>query len=128
MIEWQKYRESFRRRAKEDPRNATTPIADYGKEGLGGNSYSKGAWSLYVLHQIVGDEGFNRTIRVFMDEFSNRPAGFADFQSVAERVSKRDLSRFCKEWIFGTESSDLLMGDASIQEIVERYRDAATKN
>jgi aminopeptidase N len=63
-----------------------------------------------------------------MAEFSERPAGFSDFQSVAESVSKRDLSRFFKEWIFGAESSDLLVGDASIQEIVERYREAAAKN
>jgi hypothetical protein len=37
-------------------RNATTPIAEYEKEELGENSYTKGAWSLYVLNQIVGDE------------------------------------------------------------------------
>ena len=123
-----RYRESFRRQAKKDPGNATTPIAEYGKGGLGDNSYTKGAWSLYVLHQVVGDDGFNEIIRTLMAEFSDRPAGFGDFQSVAERVSKRDLSRFFNEWIFGAESSALLLGSASTQEIVERYREAPARN
>jgi len=122
------YRERFRSAAKKDSRNATTPIAEYGKEELGDNSYTKGAWSLYVLNQIVGDERFNQIIRTSMTDFSEHPAGFGDFQGVAESVSKRDLSRFFKEWIFGAESSDLLVGDASIQEIVERYGKAAAKN
>lgn len=122
------YREFFRNAAKKNSRNATTPIAGYGKEELGENSYTKGAWSLYVLNQIVGDEKFNQIIRIFLAEFSDRPAGFGDFQGVAERVSKRELSRFFKEWIFSAESSELLMGNASVQEIVERYRAAAVRN
>ncbi len=119
------YREHFRNDAKKDPRNGATPIAEYGKEELGGNSYTKGPWSLYVLQQIVGEQTFNQIIRTFLTEFSDRPAGFVDFQSVAERVSKRELSRFFKEWIFSAESSELLTSNASVQEIVERYRQHA---
>jgi hypothetical protein len=122
------YRERFRSEAKKNSRNATTPIAEYGKEELGDNSYTKGPWSLYVLNRIVGDESFSQIVRTSMADFSERPAGFSDFQSVAENVSKRDLSRFFKEWIFGAESSGLLVGDASILEIVKRYREAAAKN
>jgi len=35
------YRERFRSEAKKNSRNATTPIAEYGKEELGDNSYTK---------------------------------------------------------------------------------------
>jgi hypothetical protein len=118
------YREHFRDDASKDSRNATTPIADYGKEELGENSYTKGAWSLYVLNQIVGDEQFKQIIRTVLREFSDRPADFKDFQDVAARVSQRDLSCFYHEWIFGAESSKLLQGNSSIQEIVQRYREA----
>lgn len=122
------YRERFRTEVKKESSNATTPIAEYGKQGRGENSYTKGAWSLYVLNQIVGDETFNQIIRTFLAEFSDRPAGFSDFQGVAERVSKRGLSAFFKEWIFGAESSVLLMSDASVQQIVDRYREPAAGN
>ena len=115
------YREHFRNAAKKNSRNATTSIAEYGKEELGGNSYTKGAWSIYVLHEIAGEEGFNQIIRTFLAEYPDRPADFKDFQRVAERVSKRDLSRYFREWIFGVESSELLQGNSSIEEIVQRY-------
>ena len=122
------YREHFRNTAEKDSRNATTPIAEYGKEELGGNSYTKGPWSLYVLQQVVGDEKFCLIIRTFLAEFADRPAGFADFQAVAERVSRRDLSRFFREWIFGAESSELLIGNVGLQEIVGRYREHVVGN
>lgn len=118
------YRERFRRDAQKDSRHATTPIAEYGKEELGENSYTKGAWSLYVLNQIVGEEGFNQIVRTLLGEFSDHPTDFKDFQDVVARVSQRDLSRFYQEWIFGAESSQLLQGNSSIQEIAQRYREA----
>ncbi len=121
------YREHFRSDVKKGSRNATTPIAEYGKEELGQNSYTKGPWSLFVLHQIVGEEKFNQIIRTFLEEFSDRPADFEDFQDVATRVSKRDLSHFFHEWIFGVESSELLQGNSSVQEIVQRYQEAPPK-
>ena len=118
------YRQRFRNDVQKDARNATTPIAEYGKEELGENSYTKGAWSLFVLHQVVGDERFNQMIRGFLEEFFDRPADFRDFQDVATRVSKRDLSRFFQEWIFDVQSSQLLLGNSSAEEIVARYREA----
>ena len=123
-----KNREHFRREAKEDPRNATTPIAEYGKEELGGNSYTKGPWSLYVLEQIVGEETFDGIMRAWLTEFADRPADFQDFQRVAERVARRDLSRYFNEWIFGAESSELLAGKLTVEEMAARYREAAPKN
>lgn len=121
------YREHFRNGVKKDPRNGTTPIAAYGKEELGGNSYTKGAWSLYVLEQIVGEGTFDGIMRTLLAEFADRPADFQDLRRVVERISKRDLSRFFNEWIFGAESSELLVGNSSVEEIVQRYREAAPK-
>jgi len=80
-----------------------------------------------VLHEIVGDENFNQIMRTFLSDFSARPANFKDFEGVVAQVFGRDLSRYFDEWIFGTESSQLLLGNASIQEMVQRYREAPTR-
>ena len=114
-------REYFIKRVKRDQRNFDTPIAEYGKYELGGNSYSKGAWSLYVLHQLVGEEQFRQIIRTFLSEFRDKPADFKDFQQVAERVSRRDLGKYFNEWIYGAESSRLLVEKVPLAEIVRRY-------
>jgi hypothetical protein len=114
-------RKSFMRRVEKDRRNYETPIADYGKYEMGGLSYTKGAWSLYVLHQVLGDEAFYKVMRAFLADYSQRGADFKAFQQTAERVSSRNLSKFFAEWIYGTESSRLLTENRSITEIVSRY-------
>ena len=115
------YRDTFLNRLNREPLGKTTAIADYGKNEIGVFSYTKGAWSLYVLHELVGDDKFKQIIRAFLSEFGDRPADFKDFQRVAERVSQRDLGRFFDEWIFGVASTQLLSGKTPVAEIVKRY-------
>ena len=116
------YREHFRRAVQGDARNGTTPIADYGREELGDNSYTKGAWSLYVLNELIGDDAFDRVMRQFLQNFASEPAGFKDFEAVATRVSGRDIGPFFRDWIYGAESSELLVGPATVSDMVQRYR------
>ena len=115
------YRDTFIQRANRNPLGKTTPIADYGKQELGVFSYSKGAWSLYVLHELVGEEQFKEIIRTFLAEFGEKPADFKAFQQVAERVAHRDLGKFFDEWIYGVVSSQLLLDKFPVTEIVKRY-------
>lgn len=98
-----------------------TPIADYGKKELGRHSYTKGAWSLFVLDQIVGDKTFARIIRAMLAEYENRAIDFAGFQGLCERISGRSLKKFFDEWIYGAESSKLLADGTAIQDIMKRY-------
>jgi len=116
------YRERFRKQVQENPRIAETAIRDYGKYELGDCSYTKGAWSLFVLNTVVGDAAFSRIIREFLSQYASEPADFGAFRAVAERASKRDLSRYFKEWIDGDDSSKLLLGEQSVEEISGRYR------
>lgn len=116
------YRKSFARSAQKERRNYETPIADFGKYELGGLSYSKGAWSLYVLHELMGGEEFQRIIRRLLADFAEKGVDFKDFQRTAETVSKRDLKKFFDEWIYGTESSRLLLENASLKDMILRYQ------
>lgn len=122
LTDMERSRDSFIKRVNSNKKNADTPIAEYGKEELGSNSYTKGAWSLYVLHEIVGTEKFREIIRSLLSEYETKPADFKDFQVVAERVTKRSLKKYFDEWIYGIESSRLLMEKVSIAEIVKRYK------
>ena len=121
LAETERSRELFARWAKYDKRNYDTPIADYWKEELGRLSYTKGAWSLYVLHQLVGEEKFRAIIREFLQAFSESGADFEDFRKTAERVSGKNLGKYSDEWFYGTESSRLLVEKVPIEEIVRRY-------
>jgi SAM-dependent methyltransferase len=115
-------RDRFLQSCEKDGKNCSTPIAEYGKEERGENSYTKGAWSLFILHRLVGDPLFRTLVSGFLREFRTREADFADFQGFAEKAAGRNLDRFFKEWIFGAESSALLREKADAARIVERYR------
>ncbi len=87
----EKARRYFVQRSEEDPRGRTTAIADYGKDELGGFSYTKGAWSLYVLNRYLGDEAFRKAISTFLAQYSDRPTDFQAFRQSVEESSGKDL-------------------------------------
>lgn len=122
----QRARKHFTRAAGKEPKAASVPIAEYGKNEMGGYSYTKGAWSLYVLHQVLGEEAFRHSIAQFLKEYESKPAGFAEFRRVVEQVSGRDLGRYFDEWIFGVESSRLLLSDETVDRMAQRYLTSAS--
>ncbi len=118
----EKSRKVFLQWVESDPRYAQTAIADYGRHEMGGLSYTKGAWSLYVLHQLLGEEKFLELIRRLLSDSGERGVDFNDFQRLAEQVAGRKLDRYFSDWFFGAESSQLLLDNVPIEQIVQRYR------
>jgi hypothetical protein len=114
-------REVFVKWAKQDREVFDTPIADYGAKELGRHSYTKGAWSLYVLYRLVGEETFASIIRNMLTQFAGRTINFEEFQTLCERTAGRNLHKFFQEWIYGSESSRLLVDKVPIDDIVKRY-------
>ena len=60
-----------------------------------------GALSLYALHELVGDQTFQRIERTFYTQFHGRSARTSDYIAVANRVSGRDLGPFLTAWLYG---------------------------
>jgi hypothetical protein len=114
-------RSSFAKRGRADSEAIETPIAGYGAKELGSLSYTKGAWSLYVLHRVVGEQKFQQIIHAMLTQPPGETIDFDGFQKTAEAVTGRSLSRFFQEWIFGTESSNLLIDKVPIERIAKRY-------
>ncbi|TAK51729.1 MAG: hypothetical protein EPO24_15655 [Bacteroidetes bacterium] len=122
LSQMQKSRELFIRWANYDKQYSETPIVEYGKHELGRISYTKGAWSLYVLHTLTGDDVFYSTIRKLLSDFEHHEADFKDFQTVTEQTSKLNLSKYFNEWFYGNESSRLLLENVPVDEMMKRYR------
>jgi hypothetical protein len=116
-----RYREKFDGYAAHDSVVFSTPISRYGEKEIGQHSYTKGAWSLHVLHTILGDEAFARVVTAVLSEYRDTPVDFRKFKATAESVSRRNLKRFFDEWIDGSESSQLMAGPMTVEQIAERY-------
>lgn len=110
--EYQKKMESYRKKyiqnVERDRQCFDVPISEYYKHDLGYNSYTKGPWVLYCLHETVGEDNFFSIIREFLSSNKGKEVDFNDFQVIAEEVSGIDLNGFFKEWIYGTEASRYL--------------------
>ena len=62
--------------------------------------YSKGAWILHMLREMVGVEAYNAAIRSYYAEFMNRNAQTADLRRHMEEASGQNLEPFFRQWLF----------------------------
>jgi hypothetical protein len=116
-------RRVFRQWIDADSSYASIPIVDYGKHEIGGLSYTKGAWALHVLQEILGDDRFDRVMRELIRKHRVHPVGFEEFRRIAERTGGRKLDRWYSEWLLGgSQSSQLLLDGASVETMAARCR------
>jgi hypothetical protein len=74
--------------------------------------YTRGELFFHQLRAIVGDEAMHRILRTFYQRYKYRHVNEAAFRSVAEEVSRRDLSTFFAQWLHTTELYDYAIGRA----------------
>lgn len=64
--------------------------------------YQKGAVVLHMLRQLVGDEAFYESLRVFLERFKFRNAHSDDLLYAFHEVTGRDLQWFWDQWVYGS--------------------------
>ncbi|QUQ70808.1 M1 family peptidase [Kutzneria sp. CA-103260] len=65
-------------------------------------SDAAGALTLFALHELVGEQTFQRIEQTFYTQFHGRSAHTQDYIDVANRVAGRDLTSFLTAWLYGT--------------------------
>ncbi|MDH5715183.1 MAG: M1 family aminopeptidase, partial [Candidatus Aminicenantes bacterium] len=118
----QRLSESFRQECLKNPKCREVPVIDYGKEMLTDLSYSKGMILFYVLYNLVGEDEFFKIIGTFYQKYNQTGATTDNFVNHAREVSPIDLTKFFEEWVYGTESSEYIINEIPIEEIVKKYR------
>lgn len=76
-------------------------------------TYTKPSAVFRMLREYVGEDTFKRILRTFFAEYRLRHVTGADFQEVAERVSRRDLDWFFDQWITRTDRLDYSVSQAT---------------
>lgn len=82
-----------------------TPVVDTTKKEnikrlLNPNSYEKGGWVLHMLRRKLGDSLFWKGIRLYYKTYAGSNANTIDLQRIFEKISRRDLQSFFKQWLF----------------------------
>ena len=82
---------------------ASRPVIDTAQTNylalLNANSYDKGAWVLYMLHQQIGDSAFFRGLRSYYAKYRDSTALSDDLRRELEQTSGRSLQQFFDQWL-----------------------------
>ncbi len=66
-----------------------------------GNVYNKGGWVLYMLRHQLGEEGFNRALKHYLEVNRGKNVVTADFIKAVEEATHTDVDQFFNQWIYG---------------------------
>jgi aminopeptidase N len=65
--------------------------------------YLRGAATLYVLHQDLGDDKFFEVLRTWGERYGGESATTAEFEELAEEIAGHDLSPLFEAWLRSDE-------------------------
>ncbi|GAA3756429.1 M1 family metallopeptidase [Flavobacterium ginsengiterrae] len=64
--------------------------------------YEKGAWTLFVLHESIGDKAFKKAIKSYLKKYAFKNVNTQNFFDEIKKVSDFDLVSFQKTWLEST--------------------------
>jgi aminopeptidase N len=103
-------------------RTDTIPVLNAKASSL--SFYQKGAWSLFVLHEAIGNKAFKKVVRSYLKKHSFQTVTTQDFFDEIKKVSDYDLDNFSKVWlesvVFNSQlANELLFKNKSIKLLYE---------
>lgn len=103
------------------PGLADAAFRDYGTLEFGDASYGKGAWSLLVLEQLVGESGVDQVLRKLLERPMVR--SFDELAAAIRETCSARCDRYLAEWFEqGTTSTRFMLGADSASGLAAGYQ------
>jgi hypothetical protein len=64
--------------------------------------FDKGAMVFHMLRWVIGDEAFRKTLRTMAEQYAWKSITADQFQQLAEKASKQELTFFFAQWVNST--------------------------
>ena len=78
-------------------RTDTIPVLNEKASSL--SFYQKGAWTLFALHQAIGDKAFKKAVRNYLKKHAFKTVKTQDFWDEINKISDFDTNNFSKIWL-----------------------------
>lgn len=78
------------------------------------NVYGRAAAAFYHLGNAMGEDNFDKAIRLFLQEWSFKHPSPYDFMNTCSRVAGEDLAWYFNPWFYETGYPDLAIGTVDI--------------
>jgi aminopeptidase N len=99
--EIQKAKESVFKMALKLPNfSIVSPRSAEKEEVTSGLTYQKGAWTLHMLRDLMGETNFKKGIQSYYTKYFNANATTDDFRTEMEKASGKDLKIFFQQWLY----------------------------
>ena len=79
--------------------------------------YEKGAEVIRMLHTLLGEQGFQKGMQLYIAENDGKAATCEDFVSAMERANDVDLAQF-RRWYSQSGTPELLISDAMTNKLI----------
>ncbi len=93
---WKLY-ESALKLEQQDLNGSSTALLDPKSSSL--TFYEKGAWTLFMLRELVGDSVFKKAVQTYLNDHAFRNVTTQDFMGYVEDIGDIDLTAFAYEWL-----------------------------
>lgn len=90
-------------------RTDTIPVLNEKASSL--SFYQKGAWTLFALHEAIGDKAFKKAVRSYLEKYSFQSVNTQDFFQEVNKVSNFDTDKFTKVWLESTVFENLVANE-----------------
>ncbi len=111
----------FIQQCERNPKAVDVPIIEYGQEDLTDLSYTKGMLFFTILYRLMGEQDFLKAMGSFYQKYIKTGATAKQFLTHVNQLSPTDLDELYQEWIYGSESSRLVLDKIPLEEILKRY-------
>lgn len=92
--------EYFEETEKRYKRPIVTNVYKHPDDLFDRHTYEKGACTLHMLRNIIGDNIFRKAVKLYVERFSYKNAETDDFRKCVEEVSGLSLQQFFEQYIF----------------------------
>ncbi|MGB3863375.1 MAG: M1 family aminopeptidase [Candidatus Aminicenantaceae bacterium] len=117
-----KMRERLQNNFTQHPDWKDVPMIDFGKADISDLSYRKGQIFFNILYELMGEDLFLEAMGSFYQKFHDTGATAQEFVDHVKDLAPMNLDLLFEEWIYGAKSSELIMSEMSIVNIVDRYK------
>ena len=93
---WKLY-ESALQLEQQDRVSESTALLDPTASSL--TFYEKGAWTLFMLRELVGDLVFKEAVKTYLEMYQYKNVSTPDFMGIVEDLGEIDLTAFAYEWL-----------------------------
>ena len=90
-------------------RTDTIPILNEKASSL--SFYQKGAWTLFALHQKIGDKAFKKAVQSYLEKYAFQSVKTQDFFDEVHKISNFDTTKFSKVWLESNVFNTLLYNE-----------------